>query len=186
MMAATALALFLFTWAQFARPDLPDLDHWSHWTPLLTLTGLAVCGIALALEPLDRPPRPTWVHKGALAGMLGISGAVSVFSPGHLVSSAAWVQEAVGCLVFGGAFATASFSVWYHGERRSFLDTPTASLAAVGCAMVGQAALQIHCPISDVRHLLLGHAALGLLAMVMTRLALRPLEPLPSPPPSIQ
>ena len=184
--ATAALAICLFTWAQFPRPDLPALDHWSHWTPLLTLTGLATCGIALALQPLDRPSRPTWVHTGALVGMLGVSGAVSVFSPGHLVSSAAWVQEAVGCLVFGGAFATISFSVWYQGERRSFLDTHTASLAAVGCAMVGQAALQIHCPISDLRHLLLGHAALGLLALAITRLALRPLEPLPSPPPSIQ
>lgn len=165
--AGAALSLLVLTFAVSPRPDLAEMTHWEDWLGLAALVGLAAPCITLALQRVDRMAPPTSRALGVWTAAIVLSGVMTGASGAATAPSDLLLPKALACLAFGGTVGAAAFATWYAGERRSWLEPNTAILGAVGCALLGQAALQLHCPINDVSHLMLGHAALGPLALAL-------------------
>lgn len=165
--AGAALTLLVLTVTFSPRPDLAGMNHWEDWLGLAALIGLAAPCITLALQRVDRLPPPPSRTLGVWTAAIVLSLMVTGASGTVEAPSDSLLPKALACLAFGGAVGAAAFATWYAGERRSWLEPNTAILGAVGCALLGQATLQLHCPINDVSHLMLGHAALGPLAFAI-------------------
>ncbi|NCG20337.1 MAG: hypothetical protein GWP91_15115 [Rhodobacterales bacterium] len=65
------------------------------------------------------------------------------------------------CFAFGALGAAAVGKLAHFLDRRSFIDLQAGIMVAAAGGIVGNLALQLHCPITAPLHLLLGHATVG-------------------------
>ncbi len=83
------------------------------------------------------------------------------------VSSGHAFRELLVCSSVGLAAALPAVLVWHLTDRQTqAVPTQRLVVAAFG-ALFGNAVLQIHCPLTNVPHLVTGHAFLGLLLMAV-------------------
>ncbi|MGD8862145.1 MAG: hypothetical protein PVI30_19190 [Myxococcales bacterium] len=153
------------------RPDLSAYPLGRMLLVVLGLGGLLLVSVRMSLRPLHRPaPRPATVLSVlglsiATAAGFSLLPAAHVLLP-HTAPSpelSLW-QHVRPCLVFGFALGLPLFAALRVFDR----GTPMGAWpAAAALGLVGNLALQLHCPITQTSHLLLGHAPLGLLAAVL-------------------
>ncbi|MEZ4443218.1 MAG: NrsF family protein [Polyangiaceae bacterium] len=157
------------------RPDLdsyPGLRMGLVLALLILLTGAASWRL---LRPLHLPsPSVLSSRLMLLGGMLApfVIALVPLHdhagaTPG---SGVAFAVACGKCLGYGSLFGLPVFGL-AAALRRSDVDGPAvAALAGVAAGLAGNAALQLHCPIIDPAHLIVGH---GLLLLVYGALASR-------------
>ena len=164
------LAGGITAFAALATPRA-DFGHYpvAHMTIVLTLLFALTVGAGLRLlRPLHKPPAPLWTGRLLLA--LGIFtpfiiSVIPIDYVGHAAGEGAAFFAGCGkCLGFGGALGLpiliAAFAV-----RRVRVDGPAiAALGGVAAGLTGNLTLQLHCPITDPTHLIIGH---GMLLLVL-------------------
>ena len=74
------------------------------------------------------------------------------------------------CLLFGLGIALPTFLVCQALSRGAPYTT---WMAAVVSGLVGNLALQLHCPITEHAHLLVGHAGLGIVVLLYAAMVLK-------------
>lgn len=169
LVAAAALAVLAGVAALALRPDSHAYPSLRMLVTLLLLGGVGVPVARAALRPWHRP-QPTsrttlwWLGLPfALALLLAALPAAHVWLP-HTAPPAgrALWQHASACLALGFACGAPVFLLaWFVGR-----DTPRSALVATALVgLVGNLALQLHCPITEQAHLLAGHAMVGVAAL---------------------
>ncbi len=175
----TALLLFgsfgVVALVALARPRL-DLEHYPMGRMLLfaALTGaLTAFTLPLLTRPVHAPPRRSrsWA---ALVLALAVPVCLAVLPAAHEigpVTTPAFAQSAFACFAFGTiAGMPALFLAWLV-ERQDPQPLARALLAAAAAGLVGNMALQAHCPVTTPLHLLVSHALIGavLIALIWLR-----------------
>jgi hypothetical protein len=148
------------------RPDFAEYPAVRMQVTLLALALLALFSAQRALWPLYEAPRrggaalltaafaAPWLVAGLWEAHTGH--AASGLGPGD-----AETGRALACLSWGGALALVPLSLLRAFDRLNGSE-PVRTLAAIAAtALLANLALQLHCPLTPVRHLLLGHAPIG-------------------------
>jgi hypothetical protein len=140
---------------------------------LLSLAVIAVLCGALLVPALGSWHHPALTPRRALGWVLGAwlaSVALSLLPEAHVMlphtasERGQELRRALGCLGFGFALGLPVFMLCRWLGR----GAPSSSVAAAAVAgLAGNAALQLHCPITEPAHLLLGHSTLGLVVLVL-------------------
>ncbi len=155
------------------RPRM-DLDHYPMGRMLLfaVLTGgLTAFVLPLLSRPTHAPPPRTGPWPLALA--LAVPVALAVLPAAHGVGHSAhsFLASAAFCFAFGTAAGLPALLLAWLVERQDPQPLARALLAAAAAGLVGNMALQVHCPITTPLHLLVSHAVIGavLVALVFLR-----------------
>lgn len=162
--------IVLAAYAWFARPDLAVYPLGRMLAVLLIGGGALAASLGLALWPTHRPSTPSWAAP-VIAGV-GLLGLGLVYLqpalPGldathaHAPGLGAALYLAAPCLGIGLVIALALYALW------SLLDRGGARRglpAAAAAALTANLALQLHCPITDPSHLLIGHLGVALVIL---------------------
>jgi hypothetical protein len=153
------------------RPDLTAYPPGRMLTVFAGLGALLLVSVRLSLRPLHRPPPPAPAVLSVLALSVAAAAGFSLLPAAHVLlphTSPApelglW-QHVRPCLAFGFALGLPLFAALRFFDRGVRLG---AWPAAAALGLLGNLALQLHCPITEPSHLLLGHATVGLLAAVL-------------------
>lgn len=181
-----SLAVTVLAWLMMPRADM---DHYPRGRMLITLGalfGLTVAANLRLLRPLHLPKPPAWT--GAVLLLAGIAAPIVL----AVVPLTAFGHEEFAAGE-GGAFAVGCFKCLSFGAvlglpvlllaglmRRANVDgAAIVALGGVAAGLTGNLTLQVHCPIVDTGHLLLGHASLLFIliaAILLWRSGKRPTE----------
>lgn len=116
------------------------------------------------LRPLHAPPPSLWVSRLLLVAGVLLPCALSMIPMGHVGAAAGeGSQFVVGCgkcFGFGAAMGFPVLALAFFARRAHVDGAAVAALAGVAAGLTGVLALQVHCPITDPLHLLIGHALL--------------------------
>lgn len=131
---------------------------------LTVLAALLALSLRLGLRPLQsRPPPRGLLLVSSLTGMFvpalfaALPSGVHVESVAHVSA----VRATVGCFLIGavaGGLLIAGLRALDRGAHRSL---GSALLAGAAGGLLGNAALELHCPITAPAHLFLGHVTVG-------------------------
>ncbi len=165
-LAAALIAAALVPVAVFLAVPRRDLPLYAAGRMALALILMAATLAALAaraLRRLDHLDRTPWADAALLAGAGLVTWSVALLPQAHAAAPPGdLVRAAAKCLAFGaltGApVAAALLALDRVGSRRTLAE------AILAGAVAGNLALQLHCPIVDVPHLVVGHALLVPLA----------------------
>lgn len=145
----------------------PDLAHYPPMRMALTLALLVgVTGAAAwrLLRPLHAPPPRVWSSRALL--VIGVlTPCVLALVPIHHTGAAAGEGVAFAaacgkCLGFGGVLGLPVLLLAFWARRARIDGAGAAALGGVAAGLTGNLTLQVHCPITESTHLLMGHAAL--------------------------
>jgi hypothetical protein len=130
------------------------------------LFGFAVAGFAclwVLVAPLGRPRPPPATRVLLVGAALALPLVYAFGGSSASRAPASLAEQAVGCFVYGTILALPFLGVVWLIERsdRPWL-TRLVSVGAVG-GLVANAALALHCPNTEIGHLVLGHAMVGAL-----------------------
>lgn len=137
---------------------------------LLSLVILFVGAVLLVLRPQQRMAlhHRLWITTGvaglALPLVFALLPAAHLSHPASLAGQHhdLW-SKALACLLFGALVSLPTLGLLVLVERHRPPRLKALVLTAVVAGLMGNLALQLHCPITHSSHLLLGHAPLGLL-----------------------
>jgi hypothetical protein len=132
LLAAMATLTFAASWRLLRPLHRPPPSAWSGWA--LLVMGVAAPFI-MSLIPL--------AHEGAAAG-----------------AGAAFAVGCAKCFGFGAALGLPVLLLAFLARRAHVDGAAVAALGGVAAGLTGNLTLQVHCPITDPHHLLLGHASL--------------------------
>jgi hypothetical protein len=132
---------------------------------IASLVALITLALWLGLRPLQTRPAPRrLLLVSSLSGMFAPAlfamfplGAARVESVAHVGS----LRATLGCFFIGavaGGLLVAGLRALDRSEHRSW---SSALLAAAAGGLLGNAALELHCPITAPAHLFLGHVTVG-------------------------
>ena len=165
MAAVTALTVVVTPRADLAAYPTPRM--FAVLIVLAVVTGAATWRL---LRPLHLPPPSVWMSRALLV--------VGVLTPvvlslipidhvgGHAGHGAHFFAACGKCLGFGGVLGLPVLLLAFAVRRSRVDGAAVAALAGVAAGLTGNLTLQVHCPITDPSHLLLGHALLlGLLGV---------------------
>jgi hypothetical protein len=154
----------------FARSDLGAYPIERFVLSLSAMGLLMVVSLVIALRPLQRPGLPIWVSPAVAAcSLLALAGLylVTPLPPAPAALELASLRPALVCLAIGLAMGAPVYALIVllerGGPRRAL---PMAAAAGLAANLV----LHIHCPRTQLTHLMLGHfgaAALLLLAVAL-------------------
>ena len=165
--AVAALALAVLVWQR-----RPDLGVYPAGTLLIAVASsvllLGAC-FAIALRPLQRVEVPRRQRYALLVMALALPVILAARphrAPGS-VASAGWagpefVQRAAACFSYGLLLAFPVLVLGWALDRAEHRSLPNALLAAAAAGIGANLFLELHCPITEVFHLLAGHASVGL------------------------
>ena len=173
-------AVVLVTVASLVTTPRADIAAYPTGRMVLTLALLGMAAGAAAarlLRPVHAPPPNVWVSRALLV--------VGVLTPCLLAliplhhdgapagAGSAFVANCGRCLGFGGALGLPVLLLALWARRTRVDGAAVAVLGGVTAGLAGNLALQVHCPITDPSHLLVGHvtllALLGVVAAVWHR-----------------
>jgi hypothetical protein len=135
---------------------------------LLAFAVLAVVALWTALRPLHQPALRPGVAAGLVLAALAGPAALAALPAAHLAHPAStggvgaelWPRAAA-CFGYGSALVVPLLLLaWALGRGGAGLRA-VAFLVAAGAGAVANALLQVHCPLTEPAHLLLGHATIG-------------------------
>jgi hypothetical protein len=158
------VAIALVTMMTLARP------RWAYGPVPMERVTFAVSVLALlyvfvlrqALRPLQAPPANRRLVTAVFAAGLAVPLLFALFPPaGPGDSALAAMRTAVSCFWFGAAPGALLVVALRLLDRGAHAVGDVALLAAVGGGLVGNAALELHCPSTAPLHLVLGHATVG-------------------------
>jgi len=154
----------------------PDLGVYPAARLTVEMAVPGILALALALVALRGPHRPppatglTWGLAGA-AVLLPLAMAflppADLMIPGAKGSEGRFVQEVMGCFLYGSAAALPVLGALAVLQRLPPTRTRMAALTAAGAGLGGVLALQMHCPVALRDHLLLGHATVPLATILL-------------------
>ena len=173
MLVALAIpGLVLSTWA---RVDLPLFPRGRLALDLATLVVAALPALWLALRPLYLPRLPSWTTVAVIATAVAAAALIASLPPAHALHPASLrgvgeelIPRAATCFIFGNIFALPIFVALFLLDRRPALD----SAALIFAGLVGNIALELHCPMVSPAHLLAGHFTVPLLLALLASLLL--------------
>lgn len=155
----TALATALV----WQRPDWSDYPSARMWLALGASAVVAAWALRELFRPLTEvanPARQRMVLVAALALPVLLA-----LVPTHVHETREPANEivaALACGLLGLGFAVPT-AIWVLLAQRSTVQqTPLGWIVAGALGLVGNLALQVHCPFTHVAHLVLGHGLLGL------------------------
>lgn len=132
---------------------------------ITVLATLLAITIRLGLRPVQAaPPRPRTLLASFLAGLLAPLVFALLPSSAPVVTAGAGVGPATAmlvCFALGVVPGVLVVLALRGLDRLGHGSTDTALLAAAAGGLVGNAGLELHCPITEPAHLLLGHATVG-------------------------
>jgi hypothetical protein len=159
VVARLGLALILLLGASVLLHAL----HPQHALVDLTLHALVFGGAAaVLLWPLDRT-QPAFARPVSAALALILPPAFAVFV--SLRAQEGGTASPLGCLGLGAALSLSFLALLRMLDRRAALGAERVLLAGGLAGVAGNALLHLHCPVHALVHLLVGHAALGLVAV---------------------
>ncbi len=145
------------------RPDLGQLPLAALVLSCGALLAAAVGGVAVAMRPPWMPEIPRW-QAGALLAVALLAPAAAAalpLAPAVRLPPEQWVGATLACLAYGSAVAAGVAGAWRAVEQRTRAGALRWAVALASGGAVGNAALLLHCGITDPTHDLLGHAAVG-------------------------
>ncbi len=147
-----------------------DLAVYPSWRMLGSLALLGMVTAAAAwrlLRPLYAPPSPLWVSRGLVVAGVLLPVALALIPMQHVgVAADEGSRFALGCgkcLAFGGAMGFPVLLLALLSRRSRIDGAAVTALAGVAAGIAGNLTLQVHCPITEPVHLLIGHALLVVL-----------------------
>ncbi len=157
---AAALAVVLIGGVAMTKRDLGALSP-AHLAIALSALGvLLAASLHQALRPMHRPPLPAWARI-AIAGLTVAATLTIALLPvpdAHVYPPADGLHVSP-CLFYGLLMGLPVYLVLRLLDR-SRSHAPLLGACAAG--LVGNLALQLHCPRSDTEHLMLGHFTVAL------------------------
>jgi hypothetical protein len=174
----TQLALVLFAMLVIGiaialaapRHDMSEYPRVRLIVVLALFGGLAGGCVWGALWPLHRPAASRFRRAVMLACAVVAPALISFFPHAEAgqapLSGIAFASRSGTCLATGFALSL-PFLILAALVRRSDVDGPiVAALAGAAAGLLGNGALELHCPVGDSAHLLVGHAILLPLCLV--------------------
>lgn len=184
-MALVAVFVALFK----RRPDIPSFPAGLFAGVIALYVLLIGAAVALELRPLQRSAPAPWLRPLLVVGALAIPVLIAVLPLAHHAPLAyappgkSFAALAFGCFTFGLVLAVPALLFLWASDRVAHRSFRLALLAAGFGGLVGNLVLQLHCPVTDPAHRLLGHASIGLvLAIVYATWLLIRSQPLGSHP----
>lgn len=163
-----ALAVVMLT----PRPDLNLYPRARMVLAVVLLVVLILVGLVMVLRPLHHRPLPRWLVWGALAAAVAVPWVLALLPRAHELHPAALRGEgpellafAVRCLAFGIVTGLPLLIALWAFDRGAHASLRRAFVAAGVAGVMGNLALQAHCPITAPAHLALGHATVGLVLL---------------------
>lgn len=168
------VAIAFFTYATAGRADLAVYPLPRFLAECLAYATLLGASLALALRPQHVPTLPRRVVALFTGATLLATVVLAVAPPPHhlplfLVEGfhASWT-DGLPCLYIGLLLGLPIYFVARVLDR----GTPLSSvLAAASAGLMGNLALELHCPSVDARHRLVGHASVGFVFLACLGLA---------------
>lgn len=148
-----------------ARPDLATLSMGHLALELGGSLVAALVAVALAMRPEWRPearPAVAWGALGFAVGVPALLAAIPAPGAGLTLPADLWLKATIGCFGYATVMALAVVGTWRLVERRKHAGALQWATALAGACAVGTLSLQLHCPVTELSHLLLGHGAVGL------------------------
>lgn len=134
------------------------------------LGATAALGVWLWLRPLFRSPLPAWAVPALAMTSVGLPWLIAGAPMAHQAHPASLAGagddlavRAVACLLYGGLWGGAVLVLVRLLGRAPGARTSFEALAGLSGALIGSIVLELHCPITQPAHLLLGHAPLAVL-----------------------
>jgi hypothetical protein len=151
----------VFLGGQPADETVKPVEAMLGWLVGFALAALACLWVLVA--PLGRPRPSPVVHLLLVGAALALPLVYAAFGSSASRAPGSFAEQAVGCFVYGTILALPFLGVVWLFERsdRPWL-TRLVGVGAVG-GLVANAALALHCPNTEVGHLVLGHAMVGAL-----------------------
>jgi hypothetical protein len=149
------------------RPDLAVYPVERMVGALVALALSAAVVLWIAMRPLHRPPLPRGVVPAALALALAVPLALALL-PDPVGGPPPPHAAALGCFALGSGSGLLVFGLLRALDRRSRAPWWQVALSAGALGLVGNLAVQLHCPATHPEHLLLGHASVGALWVLVT------------------
>jgi hypothetical protein len=142
------------------------------------LAVLAAALLRVGLRPAQTPA-PCDRTILALIGAGLLLPAVTAFLPAGAHPFPRYVeytptQATVGCFIIGGLTGVLAILLLRALDRTAHDSRPAGVLAAVTGGVVGNLALELHCPVTAPGHLLLGHATVGVMLVLAYGVLRRP------------
>lgn len=141
---------------------------------LVLLLGVYLLGILAAVgKELSRALRRGSLvdHFGLLLVALGLPFLVAL-APATEASRSLGPEGALNCFSYGALLTLPAAALLWAFDRDDQLSVRTVCLSAAALGISANLVLELHCPNGNLRHVLLGHASLGLgwlLAWALTR-----------------
>ncbi|MFK7991011.1 MAG: NrsF family protein [Sandaracinaceae bacterium] len=153
-----ALTMVMVGGIRALRDDLSEVPV---ATMALAVGGLAVLlGLSVhqALRPIHQP-RSRWVHVALIGLTLGCTFLLAVLSP-HQAHDESFLSHVSPCIFYGLFMALPVYLVIRLLDRGA---STGALLAACAAGLLGNLVQQLHCPRSDMGHLMASHFGLVVL-----------------------
>jgi hypothetical protein len=142
---------------------------------LVLLLGIYLIGILAALgKELSRAlRRGSFIdHFGLLLAALGVPFLVAL-APATEASRLLGPEGALGCFSYGALLTLPAAALLWAFDRNDQLSVRTVCLSAAALGMSANLVLELHCSNGNFRHVLLGHASLGVAWLLGWALARR-------------
>lgn len=150
-----------------ARPDMPQVDSVGMGLQLVLLLCIAAAGLWSAMRPAHLPELSDKTILGLLAAATLTPFLLALFpalSHGHPASEVHdFAVQGMLCFTWGSFLAAFVAVIWRFVERRSAPEPLRMATAVATAAAAGNAALVLHCPVTDPLHLAASHATIGLI-----------------------
>jgi hypothetical protein len=149
----------VFVGGQPVDETVPPVEVTIGWLVGFALAAFACLSVLVAPLGRPRPPRIVLLPLVVVALVLPLAYALLGAAPSNRPGS--FAEQAIGCFAFGTILSLPFFGVVWAFERS---DRPWLTrLVGVGAVagLVANAALALHCPNTEMGHLVLGHAAIG-------------------------
>jgi hypothetical protein len=182
LLAALVLALVALVVAVVTlRGDFGAYPQVRFWASLVVPAGLSLALLLALFRPLSRRPLGPVRRWGLALAALLVPLAIAVLPPAHDLVHAhpesfadaggQFWPRAIGCLVFGCASALPLLALALALDRGPGLRRDRLLIAGGLGGLAGTIALQLHCPLVSIDHLVAGHAAvpLALIALIAGR-----------------
>jgi hypothetical protein len=130
--------------------------------------------VAIALRPLQKPAPAAWVGPVAIAAAVLVPVALALRAPVHenhpvslIGAGSDFAPLALGCFLYGGMLAVPVLGLLWALDRGEHRSKRAALLAAAFGGLAANLALELHCPSTQLTHLLAGHATIAVVAVMV-------------------
>ena len=142
---------------------------------LIALLGVYLVGIVVAFGKelfLSARRGALGDYFGLLLGALGLPFLIA-FAPATEASRAFGPEGALGCFSYGALLTLPTAALLWAFDRDDELSLRTVCLSAAALGLSANLLLELHCPNGNFRHVLFGHASLGVVWLAVWALTRR-------------